>query len=126
LQLLLALSSSSNQNYDYIPSVREKDDKNTLTWQEVIKDDPLEGDHWQNWPEDSSSEGYISDSDGFEMEENQTVNNNPVPQVCRQRIKMKKVCNHQQLFYNSSSKIQTSMHLIYPIMIRSISLVKWI
>lgn len=56
-------------------------DEKALTWQEVIKDDPLEGDHWQCWPEDESSEGYTSDQDGFETDGNHTSNSNSVQQV---------------------------------------------
>ncbi|KAI7900324.1 Spc98 family-domain-containing protein [Cokeromyces recurvatus] len=57
LQLILSLSSSTNQNYKYIPALNDTFTKGTsLTWQDIIKEDPPQGDHWQTWPADSSTE----------------------------------------------------------------------
>ncbi|KAI8638556.1 Spc98 family-domain-containing protein [Parasitella parasitica] len=55
LQLLLSLSSSSNQDFNYIPTINNTE-KESLTWQDVIKDDPLEGDHWKTWPDEASDD----------------------------------------------------------------------
>lgn len=71
LQLLLSLSSSADQAYGYIPQLPDKKIEKELTWEEVVKDDPLEGDHWQTWREDSSNDD-ISDEDGYEFEEEAT------------------------------------------------------
>lgn len=71
LRLLLSLSSSENQAYDYIPKINEIEKKESLTWEDVVKDDPLQGDHWQTWPEDSSNDD-ISDDDGYELQEEVT------------------------------------------------------
>lgn len=69
LQLLLSLSSSKNQTYDFIPRIDETIvNEEKLTWGEVVKDDPLEGDHWQKWPEYSVDDDF-SDDDGYEFDE---------------------------------------------------------
>ncbi|KAL7334390.1 hypothetical protein PS15p_200024 [Mucor circinelloides] len=69
LQLLLSLSSSSNQDYNYIPSIKHTE-KKVLTWQDVIDDSPLEGDHWQTWPEeDSEDQDDGDDTDDYELNE---------------------------------------------------------
>ncbi|KAK4521658.1 GH18 domain-containing protein [Mucor velutinosus] len=62
LQLLLSLSSSSNQDYSYIPSIKHTTEK-ILTWQDVIDDSPLEGDHWQTWPEEEEDSGEEEEDD---------------------------------------------------------------
>ncbi|KAL9538603.1 hypothetical protein MBANPS3_010810 [Mucor bainieri] len=75
LQLLLSLSSSSNQDYNYIPSIKHTTEKN-LTWQDVIDDSPLEGDHWQTWPEEEedSEEGEEDeDIDDYELNQDSTA-----------------------------------------------------
>ncbi|KAF1798272.1 Spc98 family-domain-containing protein [Mucor lusitanicus] len=69
LQLLLSLSSSSNQDYNYIPTIKHTAEK-ILTWQDVIDDSPLEGDHWQTWPEneeDSEEDEEDDDDDDYEL-----------------------------------------------------------
>lgn len=63
LQLLLSLSSSENQEYDYIPKINQAEKKQTLTWEDVVNEDPLEGDHWQTWPEDLSSDDLTDEED---------------------------------------------------------------
>lgn len=68
LRLLLCLSSSANQSKNYLTPLLNNEEKVTLTWEDVIKDDPLEGDHWKTWSEDSSNDDY-SDDDGYEFEE---------------------------------------------------------
>lgn len=68
LRLLLCLSSSANQSKNYVTPLLNNEEKVTLTWEDVIKDDPLEGDHWKTWSEDSSNDDY-SDDDGYEFEE---------------------------------------------------------
>lgn len=68
LRLLLCLSSSANQSKNYVTPSPNNEEKATLTWEDVIKDDPLEGDHWKTWSEDSSNDDY-SDDDGYEFEE---------------------------------------------------------
>ncbi|KAI7889635.1 Spc98 family-domain-containing protein [Mucor mucedo] len=73
LQLLLSLSSSRNQTYDHIPILNESmPTENNLTWEEVVKDDPLEGDHWKKWPEDTSDDDS-SDNDGRDSDEESTT-----------------------------------------------------
>lgn len=73
LQLLLSLSSSKNQTYDHIPRINETiPTENNLTWEEVVKDDPLEGDHWQKWSDDSS-DNDLSDNDGYELDDDTSV-----------------------------------------------------
>lgn len=71
LQLLLSLSSSSNQDYNYIPTIKHTAEK-ILTWQDVIDDSPLEGDHWKTWPEEGEDseeeeEGEDDDNDDYEL-----------------------------------------------------------
>lgn len=68
LRLLQCLSSSSNQSYDHTTTTREKTQQDEITWEDVIREDPLEGDHWKTWPEESSNDDY-SDDDGYEFEE---------------------------------------------------------
>jgi gamma-tubulin complex component 5 len=87
LQLLLSLSSSSNQSYDYIPNqIRDSStEKMELTWEEVLKDDPLQGDHWQTWPDDNSSNESVSDEDGYEFDEQVTASRLVQQQQQRQR-----------------------------------------
>ncbi|RCH82344.1 Gamma-tubulin complex component 5, partial [Rhizopus stolonifer] len=63
LRLLLSLSSSLNQDYNYKPKLQRILQKKPLTWKEVVDNDPLEGDHWNQWPEDTSSDGNLSDYD---------------------------------------------------------------
>ncbi|GAN05393.1 hypothetical protein MAM1_0090d04863 [Mucor ambiguus] len=70
LQLLLSLSSSSNQDYSYIPSIKHTTEK-ILTWQDVIDDSPLEGDHWQTWPEEDEDSEDEEDEDNDDYELNQ-------------------------------------------------------
>lgn len=42
-----------------------------LTWEAIVKNDPLEGDHWKKWPEDLDDD--ISDDDGYEFDEEVTA-----------------------------------------------------
>lgn len=42
-----------------------------MTWQDVINDDPLQGDHWQTWPDETTDdeEDNATDLDDFELNE---------------------------------------------------------
>lgn len=68
---MLSLSSSENQVYNYTPKANTIEKEQLLTWEDVVKDDPLQGDHWKTWPEDVSNDDY-SDDDGYELEEENT------------------------------------------------------
>ncbi|KAI9472221.1 MAG: Spc98 family-domain-containing protein [Benjaminiella poitrasii] len=87
LQLLLSLSSSTNQNYNYIPTIDSAVEKeHRLTWQEVLEDDPPQGDHWQTWPTDSSTsseDDYMSDDDviSTHSEQNPITTNDTVEHI---------------------------------------------
>lgn len=74
LRLLLCLSSSSNQSYNHTSAAKGNTEKEAITWEDVIKEDPLEGDHWKSWPEEFSNDDY-SDDDGYEFEELSATNN---------------------------------------------------
>ncbi|CEP12196.1 hypothetical protein [Parasitella parasitica] len=63
--LLLSLSSSSNQDFNYIPTIKDTE-KEVLTWQDVIKDDPLEGDHWKKWPDETTDDDEEDDEEDDE------------------------------------------------------------
>ncbi|KAI8380436.1 Spc98 family-domain-containing protein [Choanephora cucurbitarum] len=71
LRLLISLSSSLNQNYTYAPRLSHILQNKTLTWEDVIKDDPLEGDHWRQWSDEMSSENSDASDhmDNYELEE---------------------------------------------------------
>ena len=76
LRLLISLSSSLNQNYTYVPRLSHILQNKTLTWEDVIKDDPLEGDHWRQWSDEMSSENSDTSDhmDGYESEEDKGNN----------------------------------------------------
>ncbi|KAI8979370.1 Spc98 family-domain-containing protein [Mycotypha africana] len=66
LHLLLALSSSENQDDTTIPKLNEVESETyskDLTWEDIIQDDPLEGDHWKTSLEISSNDGYITEEE---------------------------------------------------------------
>ncbi|KAI8056450.1 Spc98 family-domain-containing protein [Thamnidium elegans] len=83
LQLLLSLSSSENQVYNYASKTSSIEKEQSLTWEDVVKDDPLQGDHWKTWPEDVSNDDF-SDDDGYELEEENTPFRQSQPQYSRE------------------------------------------
>lgn len=47
-----------------------------MTWQDVIDDDPLQGDHWQTWPDETTDDeaDTTTDLDDFELNEDKEEN----------------------------------------------------
>lgn len=69
LRLLLSLSSSHNQNYGYVPTLHAHSENKNITWEEIIQDEPLRGDHWKSWSDATiSDEDELSDPEGFEFD----------------------------------------------------------
>ncbi|KAI8386940.1 Spc98 family-domain-containing protein [Blakeslea trispora] len=75
LRLLASLSSSLNQSYEYMPKLNNILQSKALTWEDVIKDDPLEGDHWKQWSDGTSSENSYTSDQMNEYELNEDSNN---------------------------------------------------
>jgi len=62
LMLFLNLSKSPTRNFynSHYFDVKEEPEKKELTWQDILKEDPLTGDYWQipNYSSDSSDTHY--------------------------------------------------------------------
>lgn len=68
LKLLLCLSSSL-PNGNYIPERINSPEEPQVTWEDIIRDEPLAGDHWKSWPKDEDSIEEFSDEDLFEIDQ---------------------------------------------------------
>jgi hypothetical protein len=40
-----------------------------LTWENIIDEEPLEGDHWKSWADQDTSTEGLSDEDAFEVDD---------------------------------------------------------
>jgi hypothetical protein len=77
LRLLLSLSSSQNQSFDFISNDnQQRIQNNNISWNELVKEEPLEGDHWKTWSDYSDTESAASndgdsDKEQFELDRDQ-------------------------------------------------------
>ncbi|ORE02434.1 hypothetical protein BCV72DRAFT_265192 [Rhizopus microsporus var. microsporus] len=68
LKLLLCLSSSTH-HISYTPKPSQITRSPQLTWENIIDEEPLEGDHWKSWADQDTSTEELSDKDAFEVDD---------------------------------------------------------
>lgn len=68
LKLLLCLSSSTH-HISYTPKSSQTTQNPQLTWENIIDEEPLEGDHWKSWADQDTSTEELSDKDAFEVDD---------------------------------------------------------
>ncbi|CEI89251.1 hypothetical protein RMCBS344292_03617 [Rhizopus microsporus] len=68
LKLLLCLSSSTH-HISYTPKSPQTTQSPQLTWENIIDEEPLEGDHWKSWADQDTSTEELSDKDAFEVDD---------------------------------------------------------
>ncbi|KAG1642611.1 hypothetical protein G6F44_004657 [Rhizopus delemar] len=68
LKLLLCLSSSLSIE-PYTSKLEDQQKEPEITWDDIIREDPLDGDHWKSWSEDDNSIEEVSDEDIFEVDQ---------------------------------------------------------
>ncbi|CEG72946.1 hypothetical protein RMATCC62417_08419 [Rhizopus microsporus] len=68
LKLLLCLSSSTH-HISYTPKSPQTTQSPQLTWENIIDEEPLEGDHWKSWADQDTSTEELSDKGAFEVDD---------------------------------------------------------
>lgn len=61
--------SSSLSIEPYTSRLEGQQKEPEITWDDIIREEPLDGDHWKSWSEDDNSIEEVSDEDIFEVDQ---------------------------------------------------------